>query len=622
MSVIDEFEKVGIDIPANKNSGQFKMACPKAGECGRKNLKDPCLSINMDEGLYSCHHCSDKFSGRVGIAKLDTEYTKKKEYTLPTKENMTSLSDNGLKWFTDRKLKQETVNFFKIVQKGRNVLFPYFKDGVLTNYKERSITDKMFFQAKNALPIMWNYDNCVDSWSIILTEGECDAMAIYQATGIESVTSVNQGAPNEHDKDISKKLACIDNCYELFENAKEIILAVDNDANGKRLENELVRRFGEDKCKVVDFGQYKDANEYLKFEGEDGLKNAIESAKFVQIAEVYTAVDAKEEILRQIREGRIKGDTTHFPDLDGAWTWRKKELNIWSGFANEGKTLFFNQLALLKAIHDGYKYAIFSPENFPVSEFFDDLIHMYVGKPTDNTLPNCMSEEEASDALDFLENHFFLVYPDENYSIEHIHSKFKAVIKRHGIDAVIIDPFNWLSNRQSGNQNRDQFVTQMLSDMKRFCNEQNVSYNIIAHQLKPEKKQDGNYAKPDPYKVKGASDFMDKADNVLLIQRPFVATDFRNPLVEFTSAKIKKPKLVGKRGLVISFEYDYKTMRYAQETDGYCALAGKEISNKERAIMAYERNDVFQTASTDSFEQGAISDADWQAPTGQTDAPF
>lgn len=615
MATIQDFKAVGIDIPNNRNSGQFKMPCPKAKECGRKNWKDQCLSVSMDEGLFNCQHCSH-FSGKVGSNMLSTPHTQKKQYELPKKPNITKLSENGLKYFTDRKITQEVVKANQIAESNGWLIYPYMKSGVLVNYKKRVIGGKDFRQAQNAMPIMFNYDRCwknvtEGTGELIITEGEEDAMS-WEVAGFTFHASVNQGAPNVADVDVSKKLACIDNCYELFEKAETVYIAVDNDPNGKRLEQELIRRIGEEKCKLISFGEHKDANEYLKWEGADKLKKLKETAKFVQIAEVYTANDAKDSLVRQLRSGRDKGSTTFFSEVDKAWTWLKKELNLWSGYANEGKSLLFNQLALLKAINDGWKFAALCPENFPVEEFFDDLVQMFVGKPTDNKLPNHMSEQELIDALEFLENHFFIVYPEKNFNIEHIHSKFKALIKRHGIDAVVVDPFNWLANRQKAGQNRDQYITEMLSDMKRFANEQDVSYNLIAHQLKPEKDGSGNYKKPDPYRIKGASDFMDKADNVLLVQRPFVATDYTNPLVEFTTAKIKKPKLVGKRGIVVPLLFDYKTMRYRQEIDNYCPLAGREYSAMEQ--VGYHQNNVFsQTPS--NFESNAFDEDEFNKTT-------
>ena len=35
-------------------AGQFKTTCPKCSH-GRKKKSDPCLSVNIDEGVWNCH---------------------------------------------------------------------------------------------------------------------------------------------------------------------------------------------------------------------------------------------------------------------------------------------------------------------------------------------------------------------------------------------------------------------------------------------------------------------------------------------------------------------------------------------------------------------------------------
>ena len=54
-------------------------------------------------------------------------------------------------------------------------------------------------------------------------------------------------------------------------------------------------------------------------------------------------------MLDNYRNGQERGTTTYIPAVDSAWTWRNGELNIWTGYQNEGKSMFLNQLVLLKA---------------------------------------------------------------------------------------------------------------------------------------------------------------------------------------------------------------------------------------------------------------------------------
>ena len=51
------FEEVGIYL--RNTSGQEKTKCPECSPNRRKKA-DPCLSVNIDEGIWNCHHCGWK----------------------------------------------------------------------------------------------------------------------------------------------------------------------------------------------------------------------------------------------------------------------------------------------------------------------------------------------------------------------------------------------------------------------------------------------------------------------------------------------------------------------------------------------------------------------------------
>ena len=117
-------------------------------------------------------------------------------------------------------------------------------------------------------------------------------------------------------------------------------------------------------------------------------------------------------MLDNYRNGQERGTTTYIPSVDSAWTWRNGELNIWTGYQNEEKSMFLNQLALLKAFFDGWKFGVFSPENMPINDFFNDLIETYIGKSADPFFTNnYMSEDEFREGMAFMKKHFFIIYP-------------------------------------------------------------------------------------------------------------------------------------------------------------------------------------------------------------------
>ena len=553
------YGEMGIQLKGNYS--QQKTQCPNCVELGKENYKDACLSVNTSNGLYNCHKCG--WSGKVGTTITNIENVKM-NYKKPQKTNLKNITEEGTKFLTSRGITNEVISANKLVSSKDNgsIVFPYFKNGEMTNYKTRGLDGKRFTQSSGAEPIIYNYDRCVGKETIIICEGEMDSLS-WEVAGITYHTSVNMGAPNKGDKNIDKKLECISNCYEVFENAKQIYIATDEDENGRILQKELIRRFGADKSLLVDLSPYKDANEVLLSEGAQSLKNRLKSASSPQVEGIFELSSVRESMLDGFRNGQERGTTTHIDAIDPAWTWRSGEVNIWTGYQNEGKSLFLNQLATLKAGIDGWKFAVFSPENFPLNDFYNDIIEMYIGKSSDPFHKNSqMPEFEYHEAMDFCEKHFYLIYPKKNFSLESIFERTKYLVKTKGIRSLIIDPYNTIQHKMRSGEREDLYISRFMSELKRFAIEQNISIHLVAHQVTPQKDDSGRYYKPDVNRIKGGGTFADKADNVMTIWRPERALDFSDRNVVFASQKIKKQKLVGRPQEVIGIDFNVKEQRY------------------------------------------------------------
>lgn len=599
--MIQEFLNIGVEPKGNRT--EQKVKCPKCKEQGKTNWKDNCLSINIESGLYNCHKC-----GWKGCVKIEDNFTKM-EYVKPTKQNFTKLSEDGLKLFSDRGITQQVVNANKIVMSkdGLSVIFPYLKNGELINYKQRFLDKKDFRQAKDAQAIMFNYDRCVGQKELIVCEGEFDAMA-FEVAGFEFVTSVNQGAPNVNDKNIDKKLECITNCYEIFEEAEKVYIAVDNDPNGRRLKDELIRRIGAEKCYIVDFKECKDANEYLLKYNHLELKETITNSKAVPVEGVFNVEDVKLNMLDSFKNGKVRGTTTYWSEVDSAWTWRTKEVNVWTGYQNEGKSLFLQSLCLLKAFYEGEKFAFFTPENLPMEDFYDDIIETLIGKSSDPMYKsNQMREDEYLEAIDFVKDKFFLIYPEKNFTIETILEKAKYLVRRKGVNHIVFDPYNTIDHKMKMGEREDLYISRFMSELKRFSIDNNVGIHLVAHQLTPQKDASGRYLRPDLNRIKGGGTFSDKADNVCFVWRPERALDFSNTDVIFGSQKIKKQKLVGIPQDIPEITFNRKTNRYyingKSPFDEIDRIRNKQPVQLEIKQEAIKPNEDFETEDIFNFKE-------------------
>ena len=232
------------------------------------------------------------------------------------------------------------------------------------------------------------------------------------------------------------------------------------------------------------------------------------------------------------------------------------------------------QLMLTKSIHDGWKWAVFSPENYPANDFYDDIVEMYVGKWL-----NLMSEEEYTEACYFIDRHIFYVYPEDEHDLNSIHEKFRHLILKKGIDGVLIDPFNQLDHNQKPYQREDLYLMEVFKDIKRFALLNYVSYNIVAHPKNPTYGNDKSLPVVDMYDIAGGAAWGNKMDNIISYYRPNFHNDKNDPNVQIYVQKLKRKRTGGKLGdfpLVLMWQ----EKRYAEPILGYRPCDPKLVNKK------------------------------------------
>jgi len=545
-----------IDDSKSRGRSQFKTKCPECAKLGKKHLNDD-LSVNLNLHVCNCHKCGYKaFFGERDTKELY------KDYKLPDAKNLTQLTLEHLQCFSRRGITQETVirNGIKSA-KNDYYAFVYYEGETVVNMKYRHSKEKKFMQAPEAKPTMYKYNDIANSDKIIICEGEFDALA-WEEAGYLFSTSVNQGAPNEKDVNVEKKLECVYNCFDVFESAEIIYLSVDNDPNGQRLQKELIKMFTSEKIRIIDHLDCKDANEILLKYGKEKLKECFENAKEIPVDGIFECKDFEYDILNDYRNGQPRGTTTHFSSIDPHYTHRMGEVSIWTGYNNEGKSLFLKQLLLLKSKYDGWKHAIFSPEEMPYNEWYTDLIESYIGKSADKTYTgNLMSEMQLKEGIKFMQEHFYTVYPEEEQSLEEILKRFSYLVRKKNIKTVTLDPYNQIQHKMQSGEREDLYISRFMSKLKAFAVKHDVAVHLVAHQLTPQFKANEKYPEPNIYTIKGGGTFADKADNVLIVWRENRNVDIKDTLVKFISKKIKKQKLTGLPG-EITLNYNRGANRY------------------------------------------------------------
>ena len=349
--------------------------------------------------------------------------------------------------------------------------------------------------------------------------------------------------------------------------------------------------------------------------------------------------DIREDMIQSYLKGDSKGETTYFNSIDPHWRWKRGEVNIMHGIPNHGKTTLMLQLMLIKSIKEGTKWGIFSPEQNPPIDFYKDLIHMKVGQSTEHYHPNQMDLQTYKDAMDWMAEHFYFVYPkDDSPTPKYINDRFEELIIKHNIDGCMTDPFNQLTNDWMSVGGRDdKYIEVFLAGEKRFALDHNIYKIIVCHpkgnvEKVTERNQDdevmnaGNHQIPDQYNLAGGAMWSNKTDNLMCTYQPYylsrirkrggIGSDgefetLRHPsLVQFVSQKIKKQKLIGRPGTAFLY-YDVATARYYEEKANYDPLSAGPGGAYREPYCPFDPEYVHHESMAEPGTQ--VSETDWNA---------
>lgn len=550
---MSKYNDIGIIIPFGRTSGNVKTKCPKCtGQ--RHNKADKALSVNLDTGLYNCHYCG--WSGTISEKKdFYNSFTMRKDYKKPTWNNNTDLSDKAVKWFEGRGISQSTLKTMQISEglermpqkdgKAVNTIqFNYFYNGELINIKYRT-GDKCFKLVSGAELILWNLDSIKGQTEAIITEGEIDALS-YAECGFKSVVSVPNGAGNNTEY--------LNEYIELFDNMDCIYIATDTDRKGIILRDELIRRFGAERCKIVSYGlECKDANEHLIKYGKESLKITISGAEDIKIDGVFTLSDIKNQVDLLFRKGLAKGYVTGHNSFDNLISFETGRLCVVTGIPGHGKSEFVDEITTLLNMRYAMKFAYFSPENYPLAYLIAKLTSKITGKRFESGAINPMEYEQA---CSHIEDNFFFINPEDNFTIDTILEKASYLVKKTGIKGLVIDPYNTLEHQIPSGMSETNYISLLLGKLSAFAKKKDVLIFLVAHPRKMQKK-DGVPESPNLYDINGSANFYNKADFGMTVYR-----DRQNDLVRVEVHKVKF-KHLGYCGSA-NFKYNINNGRYVE----------------------------------------------------------
>jgi replicative DNA helicase len=298
----------------------------------------------------------------------------------------------------------------------------------------------------------------------------------------------------------------------------------------------------------------------------DELKNFI-TTKTVSLKTnsdgIVEPLSLTEDILNYYNNQETRTYSTGVPGLDDNYMVKPGELTLVHGIPSSGKSEFLDQILLNLANYPGWKFAVYSPENYPLYYHLRKLIEKQTGKSFLRSSSKHISEQEILHSTTFLNNHFSFVYPPETeITLDHILGKFRFLIETKKINGVVLDPWNTIDHQRPRELNETEYISKCLTKIVRFSRENNICFWLVVHPRILDKNKDGKYDPPSAYELSGSAHWRNKSDNILCVHRDFTPSVMGDisPEVQIHVQKVRF-KSVGKMGLV-KLKYDYETGRY------------------------------------------------------------
>lgn len=259
--------------------------------------------------------------------------------------------------------------------------------------------------------------------------------------------------------------------------------------------------------------------------------------------------------------GMKRGDSTGWACVDELYTVQPGQLTVVTGWPGSGKSEFVDAM-LLNLARNGWRFAMFSPENRPTAMHVAKLVEKLVGKPFGAGPTERATWDEVKSATALLDASFGFVQP-RMVEVPTVHTVVTCADdwfhKTGGGDeklGLVIDPWNELDHGRPSDRTETEYISQTLSFVRNWARECKVHVWIVAHPSK-QRREDGKLPVPRPDMIAGSQHWWNKADNCLSVWRDY---DDSTAPVQIHVQKIRF-KNVGRIG-VAELRYDRPTGRY------------------------------------------------------------
>lgn len=495
----------------------------------------------------------------TGTGETYTAKPQQKKTVMPIVKDR-NLSDDAVAYMAKRKIAYETLKAWRVTEtdfKGKPVYcFNYYDEKDQKPYVSYRGIGKNGSKGgceANTKPILWGMWHIDKSKPILITEGQPDAMAVWQA-GYKNVVSVPNGSNNFN---------WIDNCWDWLQDVKEFIVWADDDQPGHEMAKKIRERL---KRVTIIYADRKDANEVLYFDGPEKVMEVIEKALqqtppgIINVAQLEYQTRMKEE---ETIETGIREYDKYIED------WKMAELTVIFGRNNEGKTTLISQI-IAHNIEKRQKVFMYSGE-MSDQKIQDWLYRQIVGLESDSYRVIMTKygnrKELRPDVVEKIKrwhDGYLYMFDRKRNDLKKNPNSFFNVMEmahnRYGVKLFVIDNLMAALEENADSLYSDQ--ANFVQACKDFSIKNNCHVVLLCHPNKIKGEiQEAAKANLEKNDISGTGNISNKADNILAVERIWSDDEFYDVVISSL-----KDRLVGQRKkFLMNFNLDCNRF-YSQET--------------------------------------------------------
>jgi twinkle protein len=300
---------------------------------------------------------------------------------------------------------------------------------------------------------------------------------------------------------------------------KQFHLALPSTPAGRRLSEQLARRFGRHRCWLVEWpgGTADRASVVHALAGTHAVVKALEEAAPYPIEGIHQISAAALHVLRHERPpvtmttGCAATDRLVRLPTEG-------RLIVVTGYPGSGKTNWVRHVMIHTANAENRKWLVFSPEMSPWEYFMAECASVFHRKPFwpgRSKGRATLSDAEIGTAARWLRDRVIMQVCDSRSATPTLDWLIEGAcdaVLRHGVTDWCIDPWNEIGHAR-GDMTETDYIGRSLQRLKAFGQDCGVNVWLVAHPAKPPPLRGDEQRKPPtPYDISGSAKWFDKAD--------------------------------------------------------------------------------------------------------------